>query len=808
MRHLPTGTVTFLFTDVEGSTRILLEDDERYGTLLGRQRRALREVFGRYGGLEMDTQGDAFFYVFSSAREAVKGAQEAQSAVAAILPTRIGLHTGEARLTDEGYVGLDVHRSARIAAAAHGGQVLLSQSTRELVDAEVVDLGSHHLKDLAEPERLYQLGAGEYPPLPTLFQSNLPLPPTPLVGRAREIEEIQVLIGDRSVRLVTLTGAGGSGKTRLAIASAQALADQFIDGVWWVPLAGLRDCHLVVPTIGSVLGTPTLAASIGSGERLLVLDNMEQVASAATEIAPLLQSCPGLKVLVTSRMRLAVATEREYVVSPMVRTDAAELFRARAPGDSSGPVDDVCSRLDDLPLAIELVAARTKTMSVAEILNRLDPRIPLLTGGPRDAPDRQKTLRATLDWAYDLLDGPEREAFARLSVFAGGCTMEAADEVCRVGADLVGALVDKSLLTLRDDRLRMLETTREYGLELLHRAGEVDDLNRRLGHYLADIGERASRARGHAREYWHLRMMGELDNLRSVTEWAIAHDPGLALRLVGNADEFGTPPAELREWITQSLAYDGPADPLVRAKAFHAAAHVASAYHFDLDPTELKQAEKLLAQSLAIYRSVGEREREARITTALAQLASLQGSHERACSLFDESLSLFRALDDLTGQFHALNLLGELERDRGDLPAAKTQLTRALNVARQADDGDLLAMVTHGLGDVARDEHDLDGAEALYEEALRTSPMTRSGRWTACYCLAGLAAVAGTRNDAATAGRRWGAYEALERANGLPLPPRYRSTYQLALKDLEPTAFHSGVLEGASGSTDANRTIV
>jgi predicted ATPase len=801
MRHLPTGTLTFVFTDIERSTGLLLEDDEGYGASLARQRSLVRGVFGRHGGIEVDTQGDAFFYVFPSARAAVAAVGEAQEALLGILATRMGLHTGEARVTDEGYVGIDVHRAARIAAAAHGGQVLLSQSTRDLVGVEVLDLGSHHLKDLAAAERLYQLGTGDFPPLRTQFRSTLPVPSAPLIGREREISEVWQLVAERSIRLVTLTGAGGSGKTRLAIASANAVVGEFPDGVWWAPLAGVRDAELVMPAIAGVLGTHDVASLIGSGERLLVLDNAEQIASAGTPILELLRSCPNLKILVTSRMRLAVSGEREYTVAPLTESESAELFHARAPGDCSGPVDQVCRRVDCLPLAIELVAARTKTMSVAQILVRLESRLPLLTGGARDAPARQETLRATIDWSYDLLERAEKESFARLSVFAGGFTVETAEEVCIVSPDLVGALADKSLLTLRAGRLRMLETTREYGLEMLQQSGEYDDAHQRLGSYLARIGESSSHARGRDRLSWQVRLTHEIDNLRSVMAWAVVNDPGLALRLVGYADEFGTPQSEWYEWINRSLPYADGVDPSIRARALHAAGYVISTLP-DLGTAEFRRAEELLTESLAAYYAADNCERRASVLRTLGHLASLQDEGERSSQLFEESLTLYRADNDALGQVTVLNLLGELERHRGDLPAAKTHLTRALNLARQTEDIDYVAVVMHGLGDVARESQDLDSADGLYEEALRIAPMTRSGRWTVCYCLAGLAAVAGTRGDSITAGQRWGAYETLERTNGLPLYPRDRSKYQLSLTEVDSTAFQVGLADGHAGATD------
>ena len=426
MRGLPQGTVTFLFSDIEGSTRLLHELGERYAEVLAEHRRVVREAVARHRGVEVDAQGDGFFVAFASAREALAAAREAQEGLRkGQVRLRVGLHTGEPSLTEEGYVGMDVHRAARVAAAGHGGQVLLSQTTRDLVDADVRDLGEHRLKDLSAPERLYQLGPGDFPPLKTLFQTNLPVQPSPLLGRERELGEIAAFIRG-GTRLLTLTGAGGSGKTRLALHAAAELADDFADGVWFVSLAATTDSALVGPTIAQVVGAPAdLSQFLRGRELLLVLDNLEQLLpDAAAAIAGL-----PVRVIATSRERLAVSVEQEYEVLPLPRDDAVALFveRAHRLAPAFEPDEHVAAivrRVDGLPLAVELAAARVKVLTPAQIEERLGQSLDLLTGGARDAPERQRTLRATIAWSHELLEPNEKRLFARLSVFAAGATFE------------------------------------------------------------------------------------------------------------------------------------------------------------------------------------------------------------------------------------------------------------------------------------------------------------------------------------------------------------------------------------------------
>ncbi len=491
MTELPTGTVTFLtflFTDIEGSTKLLHELGDAYADALAEHRRLLREAFARHGGVEVDTQGDAFFVAFARARDALVAAAEGQAALEpGPIRVRMGLHTGEPLVTEEGYVGIDVHRAARIAAAGHGGQTVVSQTTYDLVVSQTTydlagsdglrDLGEHRLKDLSAPERIFQLGEGEFPPLKTLYQTNLPIPATPFLGRERELGEVGETLARSDVRLLTLTGAGGSGKTRLALQAAAEAADDYPQGVWWVPLAPVREPNDVVVTASRALGAGgSLEEAVGDRRLLLLLDNFEHVIAAAPELTALLAQCPNLDVTVTSRERLQLDGEHVYPVPVLDRSEARELFAARARAvrpdfEPNGSLDELCARLDDLPLALELAAARTSILSTEQLLSRLGARLDLLKGG-RDAEVRQQTLRATIEWSYDLLEPDEQRLFARLAVFRGGCTLEATEGICDADIDQLQSLVDKSLVRIRDkDRFWMLETIHEFAAERLRESG-------------------------------------------------------------------------------------------------------------------------------------------------------------------------------------------------------------------------------------------------------------------------------------------------------------------------------------------------
>jgi hypothetical protein len=470
MRQLPSGTVTLLFTDIEGSTRLLEELGDGYAEVLAEHRRVLRDAFTQNNGVEVDTQGDAFFVAFARATDALAAAAEGQAALdGGRVRVRIGIHTGEPTVTEGGYVGLDVHKGARIASSGHGGQVVISEATRQLLDADgdLRDLGEHRLKDLGAPQRLYQLGATEFPPLKTLYWTNLPIQPTPLVGRERELEEAGALLAAN--RLLTLIGPGGSGKTRLALQLAAEAQEDFPDGVFWAPLSAVRDPAVVGRAVGAAIGADEDLADFVDGKRLLILmDNFEQIVEAAPMVSALLAETPNARVLVTSREPLHVDPEQRYAVEPLPDTDATILFVERAQAVDAGfapqpAVTEICRRLDGLPLAIELAAARVAMLAPDELLARLEERLPLLTSRSHNAPERQRTLRSTIDWSYQLLSDEEQRLFRRLAAFRGSFSVEAAEAVCGCDLDLLESLVLKSLVRRwGDGRLGMLDTIREF----------------------------------------------------------------------------------------------------------------------------------------------------------------------------------------------------------------------------------------------------------------------------------------------------------------------------------------------------------
>ena len=489
---LPQGTVTLLFTDIEGSTRLLQERGDEYAELLAGHQHALRGEFARHGGVEVNTLGDGFFVAFAKASDALAAAAAARDALGdGPIRVRMGLHTGEPTVTDEDYVGIDVHRAARIAAAGHGGQILLSQATRDLVGAgRLRDLGAHRLKDLAAPEHLYQLGEDEFPPLTTVDQTNLPVQPTPFVGRERELAEVLALLD--SHRIVTLTGPGGSGKTRLALQAAAESVERYGDGVWFVSLAAVRDPQLIEPTIARVVGGPDDLHEFLMGKRtLLVLDNLEQLLPGAADVVVRLDA----HILATSRSRLNVAAEQEFPVPTLPVDDGGVLFTQRArqlqPGfEPDAAVREIAERLDGLPLALELAAGRVKVLTPAQILERLGRGLDLLTSGAHDAPERQRTLRGTVEWSYQLLAADEQRLFAQLAVFAGSFALEAAEAVCSAELDVLQSLVDQSLLRHGEDgRFFMLATIKEFALEKLRDLPDASSLRRRHDDYFLGVAE-------------------------------------------------------------------------------------------------------------------------------------------------------------------------------------------------------------------------------------------------------------------------------------------------------------------------------
>ncbi len=606
MRRLPTGTVTFLFTDIEGSTRLLLELGDRYATVLAEHHRLLRRVWAQHRGVELETAGDAFFVAFARASDAVAAAAEAQQVLE---PTpvriRVGIHTGEPLLAETGYVGVAVHQAARIASAGHGGQVVLSQETRELVDAEVIDLGVHRVKDFPERLRLFQLGKGVFPPLQTVAATNLPRPASTFVGRTTELKAVVTLLGRH--RLVTLSGAGGSGKTRLAIEAASKVVAEFGNGVYWVPLASLADATLVLDTIKQVVGAKEdLTDYFGGRRALLLLDNFEQVIDAAPELASLVAACPELHVLVTSRERLRLQGEVEYAVDPLERAEAVELFCVRAQTEPDEIIDELCARLDDLPLALELAAARASAFPAAQIVERISGRLDLLKGG-RDAEARHATLRATIEWSHELLGVGEQQLFRRLSVFVGGCTLDAAEAVGGADLDTLASLVEKSLARRTGERYWMLETIRAYALERLDASGEGDDLRLAHARFFADVVVKGEpELRGPRQEEWFERLTTEHGNVRAALEWlASSSEAPLHARLAGSCwyfwyvtGQFG----EAHRRLTAALEAAVDVDPELVA-GLHDGLSAMSAMRGE-SASALRHAE----ESLAIRRRGGSRQ--------------------------------------------------------------------------------------------------------------------------------------------------------------------------------------------------------
>jgi predicted ATPase len=728
---LPSGTVTLLFTDVEGSTKLLHEiGSEAYAQALAEHRRLLRDAFTTHRGVEVDTQGDAFLVAFANATDAVAAARAAQQFLASgPIQVRMGLHTGAPKLVDEGYVGEDVHLGARIAAAGHGGQVLLSKATRKLVDGELIDLGEHRLKDFTEPVWIFQLGSERFPPLKTISNTNLPRPASSFVGRDRELAEVTALLHDRA-RFVTLSGPGGSGKTRLAMEAAAELVSDFRNGIFWVGLAPLRDPALVSETIAQTLGAKDgLREYIGERELLLLLDNFEQVVEAAPELAALVEACPNLRLLVTSRELLRVRGEVEYPVLPLADADAVELFSERARVERDETVIELCRRLDNLPLALELAAARTNILSPRQILDRISQRIDLLKGG-RDAEPRQETLRATIEWSYELLGPGEQQLLAGLAVFRGGCTIDAAEQVSDADLDALQSLVAKSLLRHSDERFWMLETIRDYATERLVESGEADRLRRRHAeHFVALVEDAEVRLRKGDRDAIE-RLDRDHDNLRAALDTLEASaEFELARRLAGAAYWYWVPRgyvAEGRRRI-ERLLRDDERPTTGRAKALNAAAELAAS------SGDAVAARLHAEEALALHRKLGDRWGAALSLFQLADAATLGADIKKneqqpdesrrlyleAQQFYERVIGLFEKLGDEHFALMAMYALAYTQIELGDDERGRALRERILERARAAGDEHVEALTLGGLVRFAFIDDRLEDALALLKESIR-----------------------------------------------------------------------------------------
>lgn len=844
MAELPSGTVTFLLTDVEGSTALWDEAPEAMRVALARHDALFDDAVVRHGGTHIRPrgEGDSRFAVFSLAPDAVAAAVAIQRAFTAeAWPTprpirvRLGVHTGEADLRDGDYYGSAVNRCARLRGIGHGGQILLSDATTALVreampdGTSLLDLGQHRLKDLTQPEHVFQVIvhglASDFPDLLSLDARphNLPTHPTALLGREREVAEVCTLLqGD--VRLVTLTGPGGTGKTRLSLQVAADLLGDFEHGVFLVELAPISDPVLVPSTIAQVLGVRDVGGRpVLDGLKdytrgkslLLVFDNFEQILPAASVVSDLLAASPRLKVLVTSREPLRLRGEHEYAVLPLALPDAPHaatpgavsrfpaiaLFAQRAQAiradfalttENAPAVAEICARLDGLPLAIELAAGRVRLLTPQMMTERLERRLRLVTGGARDLPDRQQTLRNTIAWSHDLLDEGERRLFRQLAAFVGGWGVEAAEAVCDLGdsgvldvdlLDCLESLISKNLIRRSEDsdgeaRFGMLETIREYALERLEESGEGGRVRRRHAKYYLVVAERAGpELRGAEQWAWLNRLEAEHDNLRAALQFCIEQDEAeIGLRLgeaLSHLWEVRGHRTEGRARLAEVLRLTGTrAHPRSRANVLDELGY------FALDQGDQAAARTCHEESLAIMRALGDKRGIARSLDGLAWVANDVGDFSTGHALHEESLAIAREVGDRRGIALALSGLGYVASVRRDHAEARTLAEESLAIMRALGDRREVARTLAHLGAVAVDQEDHARARGLLAESLAIARelgdprVVIDGLETSAYL-----AVAVGRPDRAA--RLQGAAEALRDTIGVALSPSERALYEV-----------------------------
>jgi predicted ATPase/class 3 adenylate cyclase len=827
MSALPSGTVTFLFTDIEGSTRLWEERPDAMRVALARHDDLLRETIATHKGHVFKTMGDAFCAVFPRAADAVAAAlsvqqelHRAQRAAAGAegepaLKVRMAVHTGEVEEREGEYSGPVVSRVARLLATGYGNQVLLSVATEALVHdvlpagASLRDLGSHRLRDLQRPEQVFQLLhpdlAAEFPPLRSLesVPNNLPRQLTSFIGRERELHEVKRLLGEAN--LVTLTGVGGCGKTRLALQVAAEVVQEYADGAWLIELAGLEEPSLAPQQVMRVLGvreqpgqtpTDTLIEFLKPQSLLLVLDNCEHLLAECARLADaLLRRCPRLRIIATSRETLGVAGEWTYRVPSLSLPDpdrlpppdrlqefaAVRLFADRAAlslpsfamtAANRSAVAQVCCRLDGIPFAIELAAARVRTLSPEQIAARLDDRFRLLTAGNRTALPRHQTLRALIDWSYVLLAEPEQKLLQRLSVFAGGFTLEAAEAICGNAddsgndvssplasvirhlssdeiLDLLALLVDKSLVMYEEPsgaevgRYRLLETVRQYSRDRLEEGEDAEEVRRRHRAWFLALSRRASGPVRVETADWLAQMDTERDNVRSALAWSLRNEEGeVCLQIVAAPWLFWYYRgywSEGRQWLERALALPDAASPTpARSYALRCAGKLAYLQG------DLAAAEAMLEESLAILRGLNDTKSQPPVLNALAEVARVRGDYAQTRLLFEESLTILRAMGDRGDIAWATQALGEVALEEGD-PSAQALLEEGLAFFRErgSEAGTATALVH--LAELARRRGDGERASALCEEslALRRSIGHKSGISRSLNCLGRIAVLRG-----------------------------------------------------------------
>ena len=774
MTSLPRGTVSFIFTDIEGSTRLWQDHEEVMHRAYLRHDAILEAAIAANHGVRFKTIGDAFQVAFPTARDAVRAACEAQRALATepweepvVIRVRMAIHAGavDPEVTGD-YRSPILNRLGRLLGAGHGGQVILSQTAMELCrDAlppgvSLIDLGEHRLKDLARPERIYQLAgpglAASFPALKTIDRRphNLPVQPTPFVGRSSDVEALCSSMRRDSVRLLTITGPGGIGKTRIGLQVGAELLDDYVDGVFLVELAPVMQADLVPHAIASALkvneipGEPlmvTLKHRLQDTRTLLLLDNFEHLVAAAPLTTEMLAACPHLKILVTSRLRLRVRGEHTLPLAPLdvpvvrgtetleelTRHDSMRLFVERAqevnPGLSLSPeavqaMAGICAQLDGLPLAIELAASRTRIFPPGAMLARLTSRLPLLTGGPRDAPQRQQTLRNTILWSYDLLNNVEQQLFRHLSMFLGGASLDALTAVTGMDTwdfiDALESLVDHSLVKQVGDgeepRYLMLETIREFGLEQLSQAGEVDALAERHAQHWATLADQFPDHFGTSEyEKWIARVAIEQDNMRAALRWAFDHDPKVLFRILHAMGGFWQYQGNLGEaisWLVQSKQVI--TDPVDRARILaHLAMLAQLVGDYDL-------AESAALEALALFRETNGTVGIVSMLQVAGYAAHLHGDIAQSQDMLGESVAAARELGQVFELCEALNYFGFVLYLQGEYERARPLLEEAVERGRDKMMDEGFSNILHSLGEVCRAMHDVRGAARAYREGL------------------------------------------------------------------------------------------
>jgi predicted ATPase/class 3 adenylate cyclase len=866
MNDLPTGTVTFLFTDLEGSTRLWEQHPPAMREAVARHDALLRQAIAGHAGTVFKTGGDAFFAVFHRATDAVAAALEGQLALAAEkwrtvhLRARMAVHTGDAEPREGDYFGPTLNRTARLLAAGHGGQTLLSLATATLVrdalppEGALRDLGSHRLKDLQQPERVFELRHpglhADFPPLRSLdaLAHNLPLQATSFIGRDREIAELRRLIRER--RLLTLTGPGGSGKTRLALQLAAEVVDDFRDGVWLVELESLSDPSLVPQAVASHLGvredparrlTETLTEVLKPRRLLILLDNCEHLLEASANLAAALaRSCPEITILATSREPLGSPGERTWPVAPLPvpdlahltggaaervseleNYDAVRLFLDRVQlskpeftitSDNAAAVARICHRLDGIPLAIELAARRVKVLSPEEVASRLDDRFRLLTGGSRTAMPRHQTLRAAIDWSYSLLGGSERTLLRRLAVFAGEWSLPAAegvgggdglptDEVL----DLHSQLVDKSLVMVAGElggetRYRLLATIHQYAHDRLVEARETDATRDRHRDWFLKLGEQAEVAlRGSEQAVWLDRLDREHDNFRAALEWTYEREGEGAeagMRLVLALDHFWVVRGHLsegRRWVERALAHSADLPAQLRVYA------LIGAVMFTMTQADFERSTALLEEGLALAREIGDVRSTMRLLNSLGVEAWNMGRKEEAAHRYAEALPIARELGEGRSAGDILSNLAVLATESGDYGRARAIYADALeSYGETLYSGRVNALLGIGLSAFAKGEY--AEAATFLREGLQAA-VTLGARLSIMLGLESMAGVHAVQGDPTRAARLLGAADALRKAIAAPIGGGEKTDHDMlvaaARAALDEAAFNAAWNEGA-----------